>query len=149
MSDVISILLGFVAISGFYAIGSYFVTKRYLDNTVDGVADIFGDILEKPTVKKAFSILGGKSAEGRADRAVVDDLATDMLNSPQLSTLKMGADLIGIDMEAYVEKHGALGTIQGLTQIAGLLGIDINQLLAGGLQGTGGTGAQGGANPYF
>ena len=151
MTEVGTILIGFVVVQTIFALVSFVVSslivKRYMNRAIDDVADLFGGILSEPTVKKAFSILGGKSGEARSDKAVVDSLATDILNGPKFSALKMGADLIGVDVESYIEKHGAMGTIQGLSQIAGMLGIDINSIIGGGLQ-PGGQ-AQGSINPYL
>ena len=152
MSEVETILIGYVVVSTIFAfigfIISSIVVRRYMSQAIDDVADLFGGILSEPTVKKAFSILGGKSGEARADKAVVDSLATDILNGPQFASLKMGADLIGVDVESYIEKHGAMGTIQGLSQIAGMLGVDINSIIGGGLQ-SGGAGSQVSSNPYL
>ena len=151
MSEVGTILIGYVVVSTIFAIVGFiissFIVKRYMSRAIDDVADLFGGILSEPTVKKAFSILGGKSVEARSDKAIVDSLATDILDGPQFASLKMGADLIGVDVESYIEKHGAMGTIQGLSQIAGMLGIDINQIIGGGLQ-TGGS-APSSSNPFL
>jgi hypothetical protein len=152
MTEVETILIGFVVVQTIFAFISFVVSslivKRYMSRAIDEVADLFGGILSEPTVKKAFSILGGKSGEARADKAVVDSLATDILNGPQFASLKMGADLIGVDVESYIEKHGAMGTIQGLSQIAGMLGIDINSIIGGGLQ-AGGSSSSGSSNPFL
>ena len=152
MTEVETILVGYVVVSSIFALVGFFISSfivmRYMSRAIDDVADLFGGILSEPTVKKAFSILGGKSGEARADKAVVDSLATDILNGPQFASLKMGADLIGVDVESYIEKHGAMGTIQGLSQIAGMLGIDINSIIGGGLQ-SGGAGSQVSSNPYL
>ena len=151
MTEVDTILIGYVVVSTIFAfigfIISSIIVRRYMSRAIDDVADLFGGILSEPTVKKAFSILGGKSGEARSDKAVVDSLATDILDGPQFASLKMGADLIGVDIDSYIEKHGAMGTIQGLSQIAGMLGIDINSIIGGGLQSGGVT--QSSSNPYL
>ena len=120
MSDLQAIILSYLLVSTAFAFISLFLFRREIDNTVAHVAEAFNQTLVDPTVRKGFGIAGKASGESRQNKAVVDSLATDILAGPQFAGLKMGADLIGIDVESYIEKHGAMGTIQGLSQIAGL-----------------------------
>ena len=94
--------------------------------------------------------MGSASGKARSESAVVDKLASDVLSGPKMSALKMGASAIGIDIDDYIEEHGAIGTLQGLQSIAGALGIDINQIIGGGLGELSGGGSQtSGSNPYL
>ena len=117
---------------------------------VDSIGEIFSSIVTEPKVSKAFGILGKNSGEARANRATVDALAGDILNGPKFGALKVGASMLGIDIDNYIEEHGAIGTLQALQQIAGTLGIDVNQIMAGGLTEGLGAGPSGGErNPYL
>ncbi|GAH44544.1 unnamed protein product, partial [marine sediment metagenome] len=52
--------------------------------------------------------------------------------------------------DEYIEENGALGTLEGLQSLAGVLGIDINQVIGGGLgEITGGSAPASGNNPYL
>ena len=115
---------------------------------VDVIGEMFASTISTPAVSKAMGILGKKSGEVRSQSAVVDQLATDVLSGPKFSAMKMGASAIGINIDEYIEEHGAVGTLQGLQTIAGALGIDINQIVSGGL---GEVQAQsvGGRSPYL
>ncbi len=152
-----------VAILGLYALGlasSVFAlvyAKRSKEEFREEVHEIaqtvydgVGEILTDPTVKKAFSILGGKGGEARADNMLVDEMATDMLDTPQFEAIKMGASAIGFDLESYIEKHGAVKTLKAANQLASSLGIDLMNLDIGALLGgiTKG-GAPTGDNPYL
>ena len=148
MSDLQAIILSYLVISTAFSLISLFLFRREIDNTVAHVAEAFQTILVDPTVRKGFGIAGKASGESRAKSAVVDELATDMMDSPQFAGIKMGADLLGVDMDSYISKHGAVGTLQGLTQIAGMLGIDVNQLLASGMSGIDSS-SSGAGNPYL
>ncbi len=116
--------------AGIFAVG-LFILQRRLSKTVDSFADLFSSMLTEPTVKKAFSILGGKSADAKENRAVIDSLATDILSGPKFAAYKMGASMIGIDIDSYIQEHGALNTLQGLQSIMGALGINVNDIMAG------------------
>lgn len=143
-STVILTLTGFSVI---LLIGFRYFEKR-LYGIVDSIAELFAESLSQPAVSRAMGILGKKSGEVRSQSAVVDKLASDVLNGPKFSALKMGASAIGIDIEDYIEEHGAVGTLQGLQSIAGALGIDINSIIAGGV-GEAASGSAGDNNPYL
>lgn len=84
-----------------------------------------------------MSVLGKKSGEVRSQQAAVDDVAVSVLEGPQMQGIKMALGAIGVDIDDMIEKHGPTGTIAGLSQLAGFLGIDIGALLSGGLDGLG------------
>ena len=82
--------------------------------------------------------LGGKlageaSGSRRASKAVTQDVAKSILGSPQLSGIKMIAGQLGIDIDQMVEDHGAIETMNGITQVLGMLGIDPTSFLSQGL----------------
>ena len=128
--------------------GLRFFEKR-LWAIVDSIGEMFASTISTPAVSKAMGILGKKSGESRANSAIVDQLASDVLNGPKMSALKMGASALGINIDEYIEDHGAVGTLQGLQTIAGALGIDINQIIGGGMGEIAGGSSGGASNPYL
>jgi len=127
-------------IIGAFAIGFILTgwkVRKWIHETVDGIAETLSGIFEKPTVKKAFSVLGKRSAEVQKGNRMVDAIAGDVLNSPKIKGLKMAASAIGLDIDSYIEEYGAVDTLQALQQFAPMLGIDIGQLVQGGASGPG------------
>lgn len=98
----------------------------YFKGSLEELIGLFGEIFEKPTVKKAFSILGKQSGETRHNKAITDQIAVDVLNGPKFSGLKLVAKGLGMDVDEYIEEHGATDTIAGIMSLAQMLGIDIN-----------------------
>jgi len=120
-----------IVVIGIFA---YRKLKLDLSDTIDGVLDMFSGIFEKPLVKQSMSVLGKKSAESRAEKRVVDDVATQILDSPQIAGYKMMAkEALGVDIDGMVEEYGAPQTLMGIQQILGMLGIDLTSALSGGL----------------
>ena len=123
--------------------------KKQLWDVVDSIGEMFASTISTPAVSKAMGILGKKSGESRANSAIVDQLASDVLSGPKFSAMKMGASALGINIDEYIEDHGAVGTLQGLQTIAGALGIDINQIIGGGMGELTGGSSGGQGNPYL
>ncbi len=88
-----------------------------------------------PMISAGASVLGMKSGDNRATRAVANEAAQQFLSGPKMAGLKMIASQLGFDIESMVEEHGAVNTLMGLQQIAGMLGIDIMQIAEKGLGG--------------
>ncbi len=74
-----------------------------------------------------------KSGDNRATRAVANEAAEQFLSGPKMAGLKMVASQFGFDIDSMIEEHGAVNTLMGLQQIAGMLGIDIMQIAEQGL----------------
>lgn len=109
-----------------------------LQNVMDSLGEVFEGIFTQPTVKKAFSIIGSQGGQAKAEAGLVDDIAKDVMNGPQFAAIKMGASsLLGIDIDQYIEEKGAVQTLGAMKQIAGLMGIDINQVIGEQLGGAG------------
>jgi len=143
MLDIIITLLGF---SGILVIALK-IFERRMYNMVDSIGEIFSQILEKPSVSKAMGILGKASGDARSQRAIIDDLAQDILAGPKFNALKMGASMIGINIDEYIQEHGALATLESLQTIGKTLGIDVNDIMAGGI--TEIPSMETGRNPYL
>jgi hypothetical protein len=76
-------------------------------------------------------VAGARSGESRKRKAIVNDMAQGFLNSPKMTGLKLIGKQLGFDLDAMVEEHGAAETMQGLSQLAGMVGIDITQFVSG------------------
>jgi hypothetical protein len=108
------------------------VFQREAHGMVQGAIDALGEIFEKPLVKGSMTVLGKKSGEKRHNAAMVDRIATDVLDSPKVKALKLGAKAFGIDVDAYIEEFGAVDTLQAFAGASELLpGFDLGSLLGG------------------
>jgi len=122
--------------------------ESQIQSAIDGIAEIFSGILTEPTVKKAFSIIGTQGAEAKAEKGIVDTMATEIIDS-KFGGLKMAASAIGIDIDGYIEEHGAIATIQALRQGGAMLGIDVDKILQDGMANLSVGPEANGANPYL
>jgi len=127
------------------------IVQEKMQGALDLVGEAFEGILSQPTVKSAMSIIGKQGGEARAENILVDQMATDMLDSPQFSAIRMGAEALGLDIEGYIEKHGAIKTLTAAQQLAKVAGIDLMKIdlnnLGGVLSQPGGSSS--GTNPNF
>jgi microsomal dipeptidase-like Zn-dependent dipeptidase len=124
LQSVILVVLGFFA---------YRFLARQINDTISAIVENF---FSEPLVKQSMSVLGKKSGEVRAEKATVDKMAKQVLNSPNLAGYKMlGKQLLGIDVDEMIDEEGAMNTIAGLRTLAQALGIDITQMIGQGLQG--------------
>jgi hypothetical protein len=124
------------------------IIQEKMQGALDAIGEVFEGIMTEPTVKKAFTILGKQGGDARAESALIDTMATDILDGPQFAAIRMGAEAMGLHLDEYIENHGALKTIQAAQQIAKVMGIDITKLDLGNLGGS--LAAPGGGNnPYF
>lgn len=121
-----------------------------LQGALDTLGEVFEGIFEKPIVKKGMSIIGSQGGQAKAERGLVERIATDALNGPQFAAIKMGAkSVLGIDVDQYVEENGAMNTLAAVKQIAGALGIDVNKALLNGFGDLSAPGSSSGYNPYL
>lgn len=121
-----------------------------MQEAIDAVGGTLQELFLDPTTKKAFSILGSQGGEARAEKAVVDSMAMDLIDSPQFSAIRMGAEALGLDIEGYIEKHGAIKTLTAAQQLAKVAGLDIMKMDLSSLSLPGGSGApSSGSNPYL
>ncbi len=96
--------------------------KKMIKTAIDS---LFGD----PLVKRSMSIIGTKSGEKRHDERIINEMATDFLNNPNMKGVKMAAKGLGFDIDEYITEHGASDTIQGITSLGQMLGIDVIGML--------------------
>lgn len=100
--------------------------------TVDGIGELFGEIFEKPTVKKAFGIIGSQGGQATANKALTDKIATDVLSGPKFAGIKLIADGLGMNIEEYIETHGAVNTLGAIQSLGGMIpGFDLGSMLQG------------------
>jgi len=152
MLTEVSTIIILVAIVGNGIVGFALANRmiqRKLQNVLDSLGGVFSEIFEKPAVSRAMTVLGKKGGEARAETAVVGKIASDVLNGPKFAGLKMAASALGLDIDSYIEEHGALATIQAMQSLGGMLGININDVLSGGMNLAVGSEVNGGKNPYL
>jgi len=114
-----------------FVIYSIILFKVLLPRAVNPILDDLTEVLATGPVKSAMSILGKQSGEKRSNKAMVEGMAGDVLNSERLQGLKMALSFIGIDLDEYIGQYGPMQTLTGLQQLAGLVGLDVNQILSG------------------
>lgn len=149
MLDILqTVALQTVIILGMAGVG-YILLKRYINAVVDQIADLLTEIFQGGPVKHAMSVMGQKSGESKKQKAMVDKIATQVLDSPNLAGLKMLGKQLGIDVDAMVEEEGAVETLSGIQQLAGMLGIDISKFLTQGAKGLNITTGGNSTNPYL
>lgn len=97
---------------------------------------LFGKITEGFTsmTKMGAQAMGIKSGISRGTKAAMNDAAGQFLHSPHFAGIKMLASQFGFDIDDMVEEHGEVETLAGITQFLGMLGIDINKVMNGGLK---------------
>ena len=128
-----AILIGLFIVNG--VIGFIFY-RRQLMKAMGEVADLLTNIFEKRPVKHAMSMMGKASGESKQHSAMVDDIALNVLNSPQIGKYKGMLKLAGIDLDAMIEDEGAPATIKAIKDFGDMMGIDIMQLITQGLNST-------------
>lgn len=131
MDDVLTLALLIVGVEIISGTVGFIAAKWYIRNSLLEVGDLLSGIFEKPTVKKAYSILGSKSAESRQESALGEQMALDVINSEKFAGIKLAAKGIGIDVDEYIEDHGAISTLKQASSLAGMLGINLEQVLSG------------------
>jgi len=130
------------------SIGLIFRFKGEIYNFGNTIVAEFAEIFANPAMKTTMSMIGQKGGEARAETTLMNQMANDMLDTPQFSAIKMGAEQLGFDLDAYIEKHGAVKTLKAAQGLAKQFGIDIMNIDLGSLAGVGGQSGSGG-NPYF
>lgn len=79
-------------------------------------------------------VAGEASGHIRANKAIIEEGARGILASPNIAGVRMLARQVGFDLDSMIEEHGATETLLGLTQLLGMMGIDIQKVLSGGLK---------------
>lgn len=109
------------------------IVQEKMQGAIDLIGEAFEGILTDPTVSKAFSIIGSQGGNAKSQNSAVDSMANDILDGPQFAAIKMGAEAMGLDISEYIEKHGAVNTLQAAKQLGSLVGVDIMNLDIGSL----------------
>ena len=126
------------------------IVQEKMQGAIDIIGEAFEGILSQPIVKGAMTNLGKMGGDARAENMIVDQMAVDMLDSPQFAAARMGAEALGLDIEGYIEKHGAIKTLKAAQQLASIAGIDLMKI---DLSNLGSLALPGGSspssNPYF
>lgn len=93
---------------------------------------IFGKLIN-PLTHLGAKMAGESSGFNRASKAVTEDAAEGILNSPNIAGLKMIASQLGFDIDGMIEDHGAVETLAGITQVLAVVGINPQDLLMKGI----------------
>ena len=101
------------------------IVNERLQTAIDSIGEAFGEILTDPTVSKAFGIIGSQGGQAKASNALIDEMASDVLDGPLFSAIQLAAEAMGLDIGGYIEKHGAAKTINAARQFAQMAGIDL------------------------
>jgi len=112
-----------------------FVDSR-IQVAIDDIGGVLGQIFEKPIVKASMTNLGKMGGEAMQNKAIINKMATDVLDGPKFAALKMAAKMgLNVDIDQYIEENGAVATLQAAQSLGQMVGIDVSQLMAGGLNG--------------
>jgi len=104
------------------------IVRDNLQLALDTIGESFESIMTQPVVKGAMTTLGKMGGDAKAESGLVDQMAIDMLDSDQFATIRMGAEALGLDIEGYIEKNGAIKTLKAAKQLGAIAGIDIMNL---------------------
>lgn len=104
------------------------IVQENLQLALGTIRESFEGILTQPVVKGAMTTLGKMGGDAKAESQLIDTMAVDLLDSPQFSAIRMGAEALGLDIEGYIEKHGAIKTLKAAQQLGFVAGIDIMKL---------------------
>lgn len=112
-----------------------FVDSR-IQTGIDEVGEVLGQIFEKPIVKASMTNLGKLGGAAMRDKSLINKMATDVLDGPKFAGMKMLAkQALNIDIDQYIEENGAVATLQAAQSLGQLVGVDISQVMSGGLNG--------------
>ena len=125
------------------------IVHEKMQGAMDLIGEAFEGIMSQPIVKGAMTNLGKMGGDAKAENQLIDQMAVDLLDSDQFAAIKMGAEALGLDVEGYIEKHGAIKTLKAAKQIGALAGIDIMKFDLSSLSVPGGGSPGVGNHPFF
>ena len=100
-------------------------------------SNMLGKMLTEPTVAKAFGILGGKSGDSRRNKALENEVANNVI-SGTIGKFKPILGMIGIDIDELIAKYGAmevLGMVQTFLPMLKNAGVDVSSIMQGDIGG--------------
>jgi len=107
-----------------------------IQTAIDEVSTALETVFQSPVIKRSLSHMANMGGEAMQDKAISNKMALDMLNSPKFEGLKMAVKLgLNVDIDEYIEEHGAERTLQSAIALGNQAGIDVMGLLTGGLNG--------------
>jgi len=105
-----------------------------IDNVADALGAVFTD--DKRLAKQAMSLIRKTGVETENKRDIINNMAMNILDGPKFAAIKAAAKMgLNIDIDEYIEENGAVETLQAAQSLGQMVGIDVNQLMAGGLNG--------------
>ena len=105
----------FLSIFLIYRIGS--MLKKTL-------AGMFTD----PMVKKSMTVLGKMGGDRKSINAAKEKMAKDLINKQYGKYKPIVEAVAGIDVDEYLEEHGALNVLEAVREFAPVLGIDLQNI---------------------
>lgn len=100
---------------------------------IDQVGEVLSEIFEKPVVKASMTNLGKQGGAAMQQKAIMNKMAMDYLDGPKIAGMKMIAkEALNIDIDQYIEEHGAIQTFQAAQQLGQLAGVDVMKFMGGG-----------------
>lgn len=131
LTSTILILVAIIGTSVISAIIAKRVIHEKLQMAIDSISDILIQVFEKPAVSRAMSVIGKEGGAARTRTAVGNHIATDILNSPKFAGLKMAASALGMNVDQYIDEHGAVETLEGIQGLGDMFGFNVQSLLSG------------------
>lgn len=128
--------------------------EKVIDNkiqmTIDGIGGQLEEVFGDPMVKRGMSLIGSQGGQANADKTLQNKIAMDILNGPQFAGLKIIASTLGLNVDEYIEDHGAKSTIEAINSLSGLIpGMDLGSIMKGGMNPSVGHEANNTKNPYI
>lgn len=121
-----------------------------IQTAINDVAEALGLIFEKPIVKASMTNLGKMGGAAMQNKSIINKMAMDVLDGPKFSGMKMAAKMgLNIDIDQYIEENGAVATLQAAQSLGQMLGVDVSQLMSGGLNGANLSVGPESDNPYL
>lgn len=107
-----------------------------IQTAIDEVGEALGAIFEKPIVKASMTNIGNLGGAAMQNKAIINKMATDVLDSSKFAGLKLIAkQVLNIDIDEYIEENGAAATLEAAQSLGELAGIDVLKVLTDGLNG--------------
>lgn len=125
MYELIAIIIGIII----NAVTWLYVTKAYLPNLMEDVVEGIGlglgenitKMMEKPTVKKAFSIIGTQGGDAKSMK-VAEQNFTGAILQKQIGMYKpLIQGVLGIDLDQAIEDYGAPAILELVNKYAPML----------------------------
>lgn len=93
---------------------------KFIRGIMEEIAEMLENVFANPTVKKAYSILGGKSGESRRNKALENEIASGVFDKT-IGKYKVILGAIGIDLDSLMERYTPMELLAALETFAPML----------------------------